>query len=459
MKKEIMKNKLRLLFGLLALLVGCSPAFAQSVTFTEHVAPILYRNCISCHRPAGTAPFSLLTYPDVARRASFVQHVTERRIMPPWKANPHFRSFANEKRLTDAEIKTIQAWVQGGALQGPAKAMPALPPFVSQSELPEQPDLVLKMREPFRIKGNNKETYICYKIPYELPADTYARAIEFIPGNRKVVHHVSYQILGVAEEVDLYNSPDYFVFQDTDFINDEHDYGYFNLYSKTGQPPVQTYHDGWLPGTSPHVYPEGIGFKLPKKGVVLIRNLHYGPSPIDQEDQSSVHIYFSPKPAERTIMFTTFRPNGLDFSKDNLLPADTVVKYHMNIKLDADVSLLNINPHMHLLGKYFKAVAVPPAGDTIPLIEINEWDFNWQEFYRFKKMLKIPRGSVIYAEAIFDNTAQNPNNPQIPPQPVYFERGMDDKDEMMRLTFLFLPYRPGDENIDLENLWEKALPK
>ncbi len=379
--------------------------------------------------------------------------------MPPWKANPHYSTFANEKLLSDDEIKTIKDWVQSGTPAGPTEAMPTLPEFASNAQLKQKPDLVLTMREPFVIKGNNEETYICYKIPYELHSDMDAKAIEFIPGNRKVVHHVSYQILGVADEVDLYNSPDYFIFEDEDYIDDAHDYGFFKLYSADGKPPVETYHDGWLPGTSPHIYPEGVGFKVPKKGVFLIRNLHYGPSPIEQSDQSSIHIYFSEKPVERTILFSTFRPNGIDLTQDNIISADTVVKYHMNIKLNNDLSLLNINPHMHLLGKYFKSYAVLPTGDTLRLIEIKEWDFNWQEFYRFKKMLKIPKGSTIYAEAIFDNTRDNPNNPQNPPAPVYFERGMEDKDEMMRLTFLYLPYRNGDEDIDLENMWEKTLFK
>jgi hypothetical protein len=383
----------------------------------------------------------------------------EEHIMPPWKADPAYRSFANEKTLTDREISIISQWVEDGAAYGPATGLPAAPEKVSGATLFGYPDLILRMDKPVIIEGDNKETYICYAIPYEIDTTTYVRAIDFIPGNKQLAHHASYQVLELSDDVDMSAMPGYFEFGDTDFIDDRHDYGYFNLYDKDGNPPMQTYHDGWLPGSGIRIYPDSIGFLLPRRGVFLIRNMHYAPSPIATTDQTTIHIYFSDKPVKRTMMFTTFRPTDIDLNKGNIIPADTVVQYDINIRVGQDLSLFSINPHMHRLGKNFRAWATTPEGKTIPLIDIPQWDFNWQEFYQYNKLVHIPKGSVIHAEADFDNTTDNPENPNFPPRPVFFERGMDDKDEMMRLTFLFLPYRQGDENISMQEQWQSQMLK
>ncbi|MGB3181665.1 MAG: cytochrome c [Cyclobacteriaceae bacterium] len=418
---------------------------AQRYTFTEHVSPIIYKNCSGCHKPNGAAPFSLLTYQDVAKRASFIRHVVEERIMPPWKADPEYRSFANEKVLTDREISIISQWVEDGTAYGPSTDLPSMPASTSIGRLFGYPDLILRMDKPVTIKGDNEETYICYAIPFEIDSTTYVKAIAFIPGNKQLAHHASYQVLKVPDDLDMSSIPAYFRFDETDYTSDRHDYEYFNLLDKSGNSPMQTYHDGWLPGSGPRIYPDGVGFLLPRRGVFMIRNMHYAPSPISTTDQTTVHLYFSDKPVERTVMFTTFRPTDIDLNKENIIPADTVVQYDIDIRVGQDLSLFSINPHMHRLARNFRAWATTPRGVKIPLIDIPQWDFNWQEFYQFKKLLHIPKGSVIHAEAAFDNTRDNPENPNFPPEPVLFERGMGDKDEMMRLTFLFLPYQQGDE--------------
>lgn len=438
---------------LLLISVCVNFAFGQTeaVTYTEHIAPIVYKNCLPCHRTGGTAPFALETYKQVKQKGKFIQYVTETGYMPPWKANPHYRSFANEKYLTEKEKELIKQWVKSGAKEGAKEKLPAKPQFPNGSQILGKPDLVLEMKEPFTVKGNNQETYICYKIPYELPNDTFACGIEFIAGNRTLVHHASYQVLAVPDGVDIYNSPDYFIFGDSSFINDEHDYSYFNLVDSDGNMPYEVFHSGYLPGTSPQIFNHGIGFKLPKRGILMIRNLHYAPSPIEQSDKSKINIYFSKKPVDRSIGFVAFKPTNPNPQQDWKIPADSIKNFHINIKIHDDISLLAINPHMHKLGKYFKVYCIPPVGDTIPLVEITDWDFNWQEFYRFDSIVKLPKGSVLRADAVYDNTANNFANPHSPPKDVFFERGMDDKDEMMRLVMLYLPYREGDEQISLKN--------
>ncbi len=441
---------MRYLFLILFCLLGRSQAHSQNVTYSKDIAPIIYDNCLSCHRHNGYAPFELENYEDVKKRGDFIQYVTETGYMPPWKADNHFREFADERILSQSEINTIKLWVENGMPKGKKSNLPKKPIFANASQVESrEPDVVLKMKEPFLIKGDNQERYICYKIPYEIEKDTFVDILEFIPGNKKVVHHSSFQVIRVSEDVDLSSSPDYYVYQDSDRVSDQHEYSYFNLISKDGSFPIETYHGGWLPGVSPQSYPEGMGFILPKKGVLLIRTLHYSSTPIDEYDQSYFNIFFSDKPISRTIQFSAFKPQNV--KSGTIIPADSIFTHSFFIRINSDVSMLNINPHMHGLGKSFTSFAIDPNKDTIPIVNIPEWDVNWQDFYRFKHILKIPKGSVIHAIASYDNTKNNPENPFFPPRDIFFESGsMEDTEEMMRLSFLYLPYQEGDENISLE---------
>lgn len=427
--------------------------FAQQkeISYTQ-IKSIIDNKCVSCHRYNGYAPFGLENYNEIFKRKEFLKYVIANDYMPPWRANNNYRHFANNKALTKDEKNNILKWLEDGAKMGVEEPVPSKNRYNDGSQVNQKPDLVLSMKAPFTIPAINQNVYICYKIPFELKHDTFINAIEFVPGNKSVVHHASYQIIEVADDVDVFSGADFFQY-DADTLNrvkDDHDYRFFNLIGKNGKMPKEVYHNGWLPGTSVQKYPNGIGFKMPKKGVLLIRNFHYSPTPIEQKDLSKFYIFYSPKPAKRNIGFAAFKPSnptkdGKWFIKAN----DSNFTAHINIKFHNDVSLLNINPHMHKLGKYFKAYAVTVKNDTIPLIEIPKWDFNWQEFYRFEKMIKIPAGSVLHAEALYDNSAKNAANPYSPPKDVLFEWGMNDDSEMMRLVLLYLPYEMGDEKIAL----------
>lgn len=439
-------------------LVGCilwmclGKLFAQQISYVQ-VKPIIEKKCVSCHRADGYAPFSLESYADVKKRSEFIKYVVGTGYMPPWKANNHYRSFANDKSLTTSEKKLLLQWLDSGCVEGKPIVKLAIQKYQNGSQVNRKPDLVLSMKTPFNVPPINQNVYICYKIPFELKHDTFVSAIEFVPGNKSVVHHASYQIIAVEDDVNVNAGPDYFMY-DADTLNrvkDDHDYRYFNLIGGSGAMPIEMYHNGWLPGTSVQQYPRGIGFRLPKKGVLLIRNFHYSPTPIAQTDLSKFYLFFSAVPPQRNIGFAAFKPkNPTTDGKWYIKANDSNFTAHINVKFHNDVSLLNINPHMHRMGKYFIAYAVTSSNDTIKLIEIPQWDFNWQEFYRFKKMVKIPAGSVLHAEAMYDNSTRNAENPYNPPQDVLFEWGMNDDSEMMRLVLLYLPYQVGDEKVSLE---------
>ncbi|WP_167856534.1 cytochrome c [Hymenobacter metallicola] len=426
-------------FGVFALLftLVARDGMAQSarpVTYTEHIAPIIAANCVVCHKPAGAAPFSLLTYPDVARRAKTIQHVTETRYMPPWKADPHYVSFANERQLTDEQIQLIKTWAGTGALKGPDKKAPV--PVAAAGVNLGSPDLVLKPKQAFRIKGDGNENFVLFKIPFELPAERAVQAIEFAPNNRRLLHHVNYAVQKVGPEIDIYKGSDYVV--SDQFLSNMREF----------QPLMKevAYYGGWIPGSTTQTFPAGVGFTMPKRGVILL-TVHYGPSAIDTADWSQVKIHFTKNPIKREIQSVSLGSAGIGkIDPPLIIPADSVKKFRIRLEVAQDLSLLYVWPHMHLLGKSFKAWATTTDGKQINLINIPEWDFRWQEAYRFRQMQHLPKGSVIMVEGVYDNTANNPNNPFSPPRMVISQDLMETRSEMLNLIMLYLPYQAGDEN-------------
>jgi hypothetical protein len=210
----------------------------------------------------------------------------------------------------------------------------------------------------------------------------------------------------------------------------------------------------YLPGgVSPAGYPDRIGgWKLSRRGAFLLRDIHYGPSPVDTEDQSYFNVFFTDKPPVRPTMEMQLGTLGIsEIIPPLIIPPNEIKTFTTKTVIDQDISILTVEPHMHLLGKSMKAFAATPDGQTIPLINIPKWDFRWQYFYTFPRMVKVPKGSTIAAIAVYDNTANNPNNPFSPPRTVIGTNGsMRVTDEMFQFILRYLPYKPGDENISLD---------
>jgi hypothetical protein len=439
------KKVIFLYFGLTQTLLSAN--LGQTVSFSQEVLPVLEKKCFTCHYPNGYAPFELTDVAAIKRHLREMAIVIKNGSMPPWKANAGFRDFAANRSLSEAEKKLLLMWLKQGAKVDSVDLHQKQITFKKDS-----PDVLLKMPRPYFLKASQKNTYICYKVPFNLDSTYAISALKFFADKKQVVHHATYQIFEVDTTVNVFEGPDYFTYSE-DSVNrvvDDRDFNYFKMMGAKGELPREVYHGGWLPGTDKIVFPTGIGFTLPKRGVLLIRSLHYSPSAADLLDQSALGLYASHMPIERQVGFAAFQPRNPSPGYTWTIPADTVYKAHLNVKFNNDVSLLHINPHMHLIGKTFRAYAVTKFGDTIPLVDIPEWDFNWQDFYRFKSIVKIPAGSVLHAYATYDNTNANPNNPNFPAKAMAFETGMDESNEMMRLVILYLPYRAGDENISLE---------
>jgi len=317
-----------------------------------------------------------------------------------------------------------------------------------------EPDLTLKMVEPYHIEGNNTDQFMVVKIPYELERDTFISAIEFVPDNRKLLHHVNGHVVqyddGKKEDFSKGKNcvkydrsiSQHLLYMEMGILNDDGTYPYLTS-------SVVNY----LPGSVNTRYPEGIGgISLKKKGFILLKDIHFGPSPIDTIDQSSINLFFAEKKPERPVLEILLGTLGATKVEPPLIiPPNEIKTFSTQWEIPYTISVLTLNPHMHLLGKSMIAYAVTPEKDTLHLISIPKWNFRWQFFYTFPKMLKIPLGSVIYVSATFDNTTDNPENPFNPPRTIRERNGsMGTTDEMFQFIITYLPYKEGDELISLQ---------
>jgi hypothetical protein len=425
----------------------------DNVTYTEHIAPLMYKNCTGCHREGGGAHFNLVTYADAKKYGAASAFVMRERMMPPWPADPHYTEFVGQKVVSERDIRLVEKWVQDGMKEGPADKMPKLPDYPKGS-LIGTPDLRIPV-EPYFLPANSNDKFLLVKIPFELPADTYASVVEFMPGNGNVVHHVNGDMVkydfdkkktvyvgkNIADMIE--DSTIKIAFEKLGLPNDDGTY-----------PTLQKSVVNYLPGTYGQRYPEGLGgYKLPRKGAFLLNDLHYGFTKDKAVwDSSYINIFFSKLPPSRPVREFQLGTIGVSpVLPDLVLQPNTVKNVYSKYTIPEDISVLTINPHMHLIGKSFKAYALKPDGDTIRLISIPKWDFNWQYFYTFKKLVKIPKGSTLVAEGVYDNTKNNMNNPFSPPRLVRDQNGsMRATDEMFQFIITYVPYKEGDENISLE---------
>ena len=326
--------------------------------------------------------------------------------MPPWKPEPGFGSFHDARRLRDADLKTLADWAKAGAAEGDPKDLPPAPRFPEGWQL-GQPDLVLEMPEAYTVPADGRDVQRCFVIPIPIEADRTVAAVEFRPGNRKVVHH---SILYLAPAGSAKSK-------------DEADPG--PGYSSFGGPGVLPSGGlgGWAPGAMPRPLPEGTG-RLLRAGNDLIMQVHYHPDGKPEVDRSVVGIYFTKAPARKIVGGIAVRSRDID------IPAGEK-RHHVQAEsapLPVDATAIGITPHMHNVGREFKVVAETPDGSTTPLIWIKDWDFNWQGQYQYDKPIRLAKGTVIKVDAYYDNSEANERNPSNPPKRVRW--GEQTTDEM-----------------------------
>ena len=440
-------------------MIGCGngghdESLPTNPTFAKDVAPILQKNCLGCHRDQGAAPFGLESYSAVKKRAKTIAKVTLNRIMPPWPADPNYTHFVGEKVLTEDEIEIIQRWYNQGAKEGQSDySYKALSHYNSSIR---QPDLVIPFDTVKLIEGDLDRFFIS-KSHKTISRKRYISALEFVPSRSGVVHHANGHLLLYAEGTKI--APEKLASKlEVTKGSSLNDFETLELSGNNGAMPTRIHSAfNYLPGVQGVEYPDGIGgFEVTKDFAAVMNDVHYGPADENRIDQSVLNVFFTDVKPSRMTSELMLGTNGVSKIVPPLkIAANKVTKHETRYTIDADISVLTINPHLHQLGKSFWAFAIKPNGDTIPLIRIKRWDFNWQYFYTFKHMKKLPAGSEIVAVAEFDNTNKNPYNPNNPPKDVaerwdYGGASMRASDEMFQFILTYTTYRRGDENISLD---------
>lgn len=425
--------------ALILLMVILLPAHLMTAqTYTE-VQAVIGQRCVGCHHTGGSAPFSLATYEAVKRRTSFIKEVITTGYMPPFKADVHYRDYANNRILPANEKQLLLDWIAKDAPRGKAVAAAKAPVADTAS-----PDLVLKADQAYTVKGDNQERFVVFKVPFDLKDSANIERLELYTNNKKVIHHINYGFYAVPDAgQDIHAAPAY-IAADTDTAGLETlRYG-----------PLKrnmAYYSGWIPGTTEEFYPKQFGWVLPKRGVVIL-TVHYAAVAADEESRVGVQLFFKKGPVERKVQIISLGSGGIaerDIQPRFVLFPNQVSTYTLKVRTQEAQSVMYVWPHMHLLGKEFTAYAVTPERDTIPLVHIPAWDFRWQELYRMQQLVKIPAGSVIHMVGVYDNTKDNPLNPNQPPKLVMSSGDMRANEEMFTLLMIYVPYMAGDEKIQL----------
>ncbi len=391
------------------------------VTFTRHVAPIIFAHCASCHRPGQAAPFPLLTYTDVSRRAKQVAEVTASRYMPPWLPVPGHGDFLDERRLSDSDLGVIQAWVKRGAPEGDPQDLPPAPEFPEGWQL-GRPDLVVELPEAYTVPAEGRDVYRSFVIPIPPTERRFVRAIEFRPGNPKVVHHafILFDITGETRRLDRMDA----------------ELGLPGIHIPSGARMPEGQFLSWQPGKPPILAPAGMQWPLaPRADLVL--QIHLQPTGKPEPVRPSIGFYFTNQPPTDLPEILWLSTYDID-----LPPGEAAREVKVTRTLMADVDLLSVLPHAHFLGKAMEGTATLPDGSKRWLIHIADWNFNWQGEYRLRQPMFLPRGTVLTMRYTYDNSAANPRNPHTPPRRVQY--GLQSTDEMAELWLQVRPRSVAD---------------
>jgi uncharacterized protein (TIGR03437 family) len=401
----------------------------QPVTFNEHIAPIIYGNCSKCHHPGEVAPFSLLSYDDVASHARTITTVTQSHYMPPWKPEPGWTAYRDERRLTPAQISLLQQWVDGGMPLGDPSKAPTPPQYTDGWQL-GPPDLILEMPAAFSVPADGPDVYRNFVIPTNLTEDKWVRAIELKPSARSVVHHSLFfsDTTGGARKQDgLDGQPGFPGFGSIFTVGD----------------PLSALNGGlggWVPGTTPAFLPQGIAMPLPKGSDFLLQT-HFHPNGLPQTEKTVVGLYFGAAPARLITQLQVPAFFGIR-ANINIPAGETDYKVRGSFTIPADVDAVGVWAHAHYLGKEAKLTAALPSGEVRILLWIRQWEFNWQDQYLFQDLMALPKGTRLDGELTYDNSDGNYRNPNTPPKTVTW--GENSTDEMGSLLLTVLPKQAND---------------
>ena len=375
--------------------VGCKigrvtkPAEGGAVTYAKQVVRILQSHCVTCHRAGEIAPFSLTDYRQAAGWSSMIEEVVDEGRMPPWHASPEYGKFANDARLSTEEKKAIRDWVAAGSPEGDPADLPPPPRFVEGWQIP-RPDVVLEMPREIEIPAEGSMPYELVKIDPKITHDVWVRASQVRPGNPAVVHHaVVYVLPPGVEKIDEAGG---------DFLA------------------------AYAPGLPARVLPEGVAKRIPA-GSKIVLQLHYTPRGTKQVDRSRIGLLFADPTAVHKELMSGM---ALNF-RLQIPPGTSDYVSRADFRFSQSSLLISLLPHMHLRGKSMRFVALYPDGHREVILDVPRYEFDWQNLYVLDEPKPMPEGTIIHTEARFDNSAENPNNPD-PRRVVTF--GEQTRDEM-----------------------------
>jgi hypothetical protein len=366
---------------------------AGTVTYTKEIAPLVQDRCAMCHHAGGSAPFSLTTYAETKRHAAQIAEVTRRRFMPPWKADPTDGPFVGQHPLSDSEIELLQDWTKAGAPEGNPHDAPPPRRWAEGWQL-GTPDLVITLPRPYTLPPDGTDLFRIFAIPIPTDRLRFVRGLEFRPGNPKVVHHANIRVDPTAASRRL----------------DEADPapGYDGVIARSAGYP-DGHFLGWTPGQIAPLLPPDLSWRL-EPHTDLVVELHMQPSGKPEAVAPSIGFYFSDTPPTRTPAMLRLGRQSID------IPAGeshyTITDSFM-LPVDAEVEA--VQPHAHYRARDVRGLATLPDGTTKRLIDIADWDFRWQHVYRFVTPVKLPKGTTLSMQYVYDNSPSNPRNPQVPP--------------------------------------------
>ncbi len=400
-------------------------------TFTEHIAPLLYQNCVECHRAGTEAPFALISYPDAKKRARTMIEVTQKHVMPPWlpdrEGNP---AFAGERHLSDAQIELLARWVATGMEEGPKDKLPKAPVF-PVGWLLGKPDLIVTMPVVYETPATGRDEYRDFVIPISVPEDKWVKAVDFKSTSR-TVHHATYFLddTGAARAKEGKDGRPG-----------------FDHFANGGMGRGSGQLGGWVIGRTPRALPLEQAYRL-AKGSDLVLSLHVHPSGKVEREQATLAIYFADGPPKNVMMGGAVPPQFSAFSGLDIPAGAKDFTIRDSWTVPVDVLMWEARLHMHYLGKSAKGWAVLPDGKVQPLLTVTKFNFDLQDHFEYEKPILLPKGTVIHAELVWDNSADNPANQHNPPQRVSFGLGSDE--EMGQFGGRFIPVNRRDAPIFMQ---------
>jgi len=401
---------------------------AHTPTWTDGIACIVYSHCTNCHNPGGVAPFSLLTYNDAFQNRLSIGASLAAFSMPPFPPADQPKKFAHTNTLEAHERAELINWVANFAPLGDASAIPPIPSISSGPGL-AQPNV--RRRVPNYMVNTTQDLYRVFVLPLNNTTDKYIQSIEVVPSNRAIVHHA-------------------LIFQDTSSLPvqlDANDPGPgYTAFGGTGS-PTSTLISGYVPGQGVFNFPPGFGSKVLANSNLLIQ-VHYPAFISNQIDSSEIRIKYANGTVRNVVTSPVLNHMQNLVNGPLVIPANQVKTFKAVRTVPYNLTLTGVMPHMHLLGKSFKAGLVTSNGDSTQLIYIPDWDFHWQGFYTFKTPLFLPQGGTLWAEVTYDNTSANWNNPNSPPQTVSAGEGTGD--EMLLLYMNLSGFVPADTSLNFD---------